>query len=197
MLCRPGRPGPTTFGGSVHRVLRPALLAGLAAVVLVMAGCSGEVRRGNGPLQMGGDGGELCIPFGTGRDLTYGDDALRNSSPVPVTIESLSLFRPHDVRLVDARLLPIENTTLIGSWSQWPPVNPEATRVWSKGVKAQGAHVARSQGDLNLVLHLVATSRDAGFEAVHVKYSIGTRTFVASTSIRFRVKQSCFDPDIQ
>ncbi len=167
------------------------VVTGMVAVVALSASCSHQVTAGAGPLQMGGDSGELCMQADGARDLTFGFDAVSNSSPEPVTLGSVSLVDARGLRLVAARIFPVEHTTTIGVWARWPPVNAEATAVWARGVEARGARVLQRDGDRNLVLHLVATSDEAGFDAVRVRYRVGNREFVGRTSTRFRVKPSC------
>jgi hypothetical protein len=174
--------------------LRAVVAVVVATLVTVgaCAGCSREQRPSPGPLAMGGDRGEACMPFGVGRDLTYGFDVLRNVGHEPVSVDSVALFHAHDLRLAGAFLLPIENTTVIGNTQEWPPAGPEAAAVWTRRTPAVGARVTKEQGDLNLALHVVATSQDAGFEAVHVGYRVGTGRFLATTTTRFEVKPRCF-----
>jgi hypothetical protein len=167
-----------------------ALLGGVLALVCV-GGCAGRMPVSVGPLEIGGDSGELCIPFVTGRDLTYGFDVIRNGGPVPVVIESVSLQHPQDLEVVDSFLIPVEGRPAIGATAAWPPRNDDAVSVWGTRSQAEGAEISRAEGNVNLVLHLVATSDDAGFDAVRVRYHVGAREFVGSTSTRFRVKPSC------
>jgi hypothetical protein len=170
------------------------LVAGLLTLACV-AGCSGPAPAANGPLEIGGDPGRLCIPLGKGRDLTYGFDAIRNSGPVPLEVQTVSLVQPHDLRLVEAFLLPIEGRPAIGATAVWPPTNADAVAVWGRRAKAVGAQISKADGNVNLALHLAATSDEASFEAVRVRYRVGNREFVGRTSTRFRVKPSCIPSD--
>jgi hypothetical protein len=167
-------------------------VAAALALVVACAGCGEGVSLGNGPLAMGGDYGEECMPFGSVHEFAYGFDVMRNDGPRPVSIESVTLFHPSHIRLDGAFLVPIENTTVIGNTQGWPPNSPEATAVWKRRVDAVGARLGRDRGYVNLVLHVVATSAtDAGFDAVHVQYRVGNRRFMATTTTRFRVRPRC------
>src|SRR5262245_45681659 len=83
----------------------PALLFSMLATAACVS-CSPDASRLAGPLDVGGGEGAFCIPAATGRDYSYGFDALSNTGPDAITITSVELVRARGVRIVEAYVLP-------------------------------------------------------------------------------------------
>jgi hypothetical protein len=166
----------------------------VAAVIttLLCASC-GPARSGaSGPLELGGDKGELCVPAGTGGDYAYGFEALRNTGTKPLTIENVELVGPQGVRIEEAFVLPVEHLTFVGAFPTWPaPSTALTASVWKARVKANGAVLPPDEIYRNLLLRLRSTGAGSGFVAVEVAYRVGPRRFSARSTTVFRIERKC------
>lgn len=144
-------------------MLRRAL-AVLAVVPLVA--CSPAV----GPLGESEGHAHSCVPLPGSAPVVSGDEALENHGMTEVTVYSVRLVEPRGLTLRQALLLPIVNTTLIGTTS-----TPEKTQTWSQRVPAEGATVGAGESrDLALLLDRTAKGSFADievtYEAHHKRY---------------------------
>lgn len=138
--------------------LRARAVGALAVLgLLTIAGCSGpSTRAAWGPLgkTVPVDGAE-CVPAPVGSLVTLGAEALANHGSTPVTLDSVALVGARGLRVVDAEIVPIANTTLIGVGPGYPPTwaitRPAEAAVWAR--RAPVSHAVIPAGsDRNLVL---------------------------------------------
>lgn len=122
---------------------RARALAAAALAVVGVVSCDGPA--GDGPLTVEGDRVATCLPVATGlTDYSYGLHALRNESDEDQTIRSVELVDPRSVELVEAWLVPLTATNLIGSSAGWAPYWRNVDRGVRVGrASAGGGHCDR------------------------------------------------------
>jgi len=162
-----------------------ATVVATGVLLLGPTGCQGEPSTH--ALRYGGDAARLCVPGPPGRQLTYANDAVENTSDGAITIEKVSLVGAHDARAVDAYLAPIVDLTLIGTVPGWPPVE-QASNAFDRKV-ALPAELS-SKESANLVVHLDAGD-GATVEAVEVTYRERGHRVTARSSTSLSLKRTC------
>jgi hypothetical protein len=150
------------------------------SAALLLAGCSSTTHP---PLRVGGAEGQLCLPGTFPGDLTYGFEEVANTGPEPVVITSVDLVDPDALQLVEARLVPIRDRTLVGVFPTWPS---DSMRGADAGVAAESA-VIPPGATTNLVLHLRAIAQRGGMARIRLTARVDHETTTAegSTSLRF------------
>jgi hypothetical protein len=191
-----------------RRVRGRARVARLLLAAATLAGCTSLPSGGDGgtpskndaidaqgPLQLGGDPGTLCLPLRTPGAFAYGMDALRNTGMEPVTLERVELRDSSHVSLIDSLVVPLTETTLVGNWSSWPPPAAATRSVqWAERRTAAGTVLpAGSASAFNLVLHgqVDAGASRAGFATVVVFYSEDDHQYRAESSTQVQLRLRC------
>ncbi|MFD7156380.1 hypothetical protein ACFV9C_17355 [Kribbella sp. NPDC059898] len=98
-------------------------LLALAAVVVLVAGCSKSESLGNGPVTAGSSAAHstTCLPMpASERDATVGNDVLRNTGDKDAIITAVSPVDAGNVRIQEA-VVVVATGTLLGSSTKWPP----------------------------------------------------------------------------
>jgi hypothetical protein len=180
---------------------RGFLLCPLSAAVLAagLAGCHADAAavRTDGPVSVGGDPGELCLPRPTDTDeLTYGLDVLKVEGDKPVTLSGVSLVDPSNLAVADAYLVPVHDQNLVGNWSTWPPPESALTQDGVDWVLKRPLHdvvldPGADQPTENLVLHLAVNGSEGSFEAVTISYTSDDTDYRATTSTRVLARDVC------
>ena len=125
-----------------------------------------------------------------GADVTFGFDAITNSTVAPVVIASVALDGANQVALAEAFVVDIRNTTLSGVHGTWPPPAEASRDVWGSRRPAADATIAPQQS-VNLVLHLSGAKDGSRFEGVKLNYRTMGRVYAKSTRFGFVAKTSC------
>lgn len=170
------------------------LRLGITAVLLAAVPACAAEQPGAGPLVVGGQSGDLCLPTPPSPDYTFGLHALPLTGDRPVTLTGVSLVAAEAVQIKDAYLVPV-GQSLIGTSRGWPPpaerLDPEGA-LWGRRVPANGATITPGADHTsNLVLHLLV-SGDGGFDAVRVTYASENDNYQADTTIKVRFAAKCF-----
>ena len=161
-----------------------------SATLLALAGVHGGVAtldHHDGPLQVGGDDGILCIPTSADGHYTFGLDAARNTTDEALRVDAVALVGARNVAMVGPGYLsPIDETGAIGAMPGWPPEGGSATfdRKRVMPLTLAPGHTE------NLVLHLVATT-PAEFDAIEVTYTASGAARRERNSTRLEIRDSC------
>jgi hypothetical protein len=154
-------------------VIRRASAAAL--LLFLAAGCGSDshipVNSPSSPLRDGGDPLRECVPDPSLTSLTDGITVLDNRSNGTVTIERVSFYGDHHLRLVQAVVVPIGRNSV--GYEPWPPTGSLLPGIqWDKRVPATGAKVPPSTAHSfrNLVIQMRPTARTASAAGVRVLY---------------------------
>ena len=131
----------------------------------------------------------MCVTT-KGTDITFGLDAITNSSVAPVVITSVALDGANQIALSEAFVVDIQNTTTIGVHGTWPPPVEASRDVWGSRRPAADATIAPQQS-VNLVLHLSGAKEGSRFEGVRLNYWTMGQVYAKSTRFGFVAKASC------
>lgn len=149
-------------------------------LLLAAAGCGsgGDSVLVNGPfspLGAPGPGTEVCGPDATGENLTAGGEILQNQSTGAVTIEQVSFYGDHHMRLIGAVVAP-DPGAQIGIAGGWPPSRTSLAQSgveWRKREPAAGATVppGRSPTDRrNLIIGMRPTAYRSVVDGLVIRY---------------------------
>lgn len=173
-----------------------AMVALMALVALLsISGCSPQT---NGPVQVDGAVGEICLPAPTARDFAYGFNILRNHGTAPITITSITLNAPARIRLLDAFIAPISHDTTFNTDVPWPvqvaKVDPKARSDWEHRVEAIGGDRLASRlpnTTWNLVLHLKSTAARASFRSFTIDYRREGQEYTTTALVALALRPRC------
>jgi hypothetical protein len=161
---------------------------GSAAVTLLLflaAGCGGDGISVDSPSSPLGDGaGRLqeCVPDPSLTSLTDGITVLDNHGKGTVTVEHVSFYGDHHLRLVQALVVPIGYNSV--GYEPWPPTGSLLSGIqWDKRVPAAGAKVPPSSAHSfrNVVIQMRPTTRRASSAGVQVLYRENGRQYELRT----------------
>lgn len=143
----------------------------LAAALL--ASCANAINTG--PFGNGGGQGGICSPVGPGGVLSYGGQEFRNSGPDTGFIDKVTLYRPRELRLVAAYVVPITGRDLYGNWVGYPPAARAVKQPgvqWAQRQRADSARIppAHGHGVTNLLLVLKPTGKVGTAQGIDVYY---------------------------
>lgn len=113
----------------------------------------------------------------------FGDEVLENHEQTPVSIKSVRLIEPRGLTLRQAYLLPIANTTLIGTTS-----TPERRATWAEAIPVEGA-VLKGREIRNLAL-LLDRQQQASFKDIEVTYRAGGDSYSTRLAYSLDVRSS-------
>ena len=155
-------------------------VAVLAAVVL--AACSAS-SHGAGPLGNGGDPGGDCSPAAWGHPVTMAVVVLDNKGRNTVTIASVSLAHPHELRILVPFLLPRLAGLSIGAGRPYPPAVPQ----WALRKPAVGYRIPAG-GSRVLAFGLLPATRGGGHSGgATVDYTAGGNDYTYQSNYAFKV----------
>jgi hypothetical protein len=158
-------------------------LPGTLLVAAFLAACS----SGTGPLGDVGTAGTLCVPDHVGHTLTMGFYDLHNRGADAVTIQGVTLTSAHGLTITKAWLMPIKDTTLIGTVEDYPPPSP----LWAQRQPAFGATIKPGQ-DLNLVFGLTRTTSGLGSSSgPAITYSAGGWNYTVQEAVALQAAGVC------
>lgn len=166
----------------------------VAATLLLClaAGCGGHpalripVDSPSSPLGGGGNDVTQCGPDPSGGIMTDGGTVLANRSKGTVIVEGASYYGDHDLRLLHAVVLPVDNN-VIGIAKGWPPPQWNITNAgakWSQAVPAVGARIPphlRPPRQMNLVIAFKPTAHRSVADGLQVRYREGGRQYELRT----------------
>jgi len=168
---------------------------GTAAVTLLLflaAGCGSHGIPVNSPSSPLGDGAGVgtgvlreCVPDPSLTSLTDGITVLDNHSKATLTVEHVSFYGDHHLRLVQALVIPIGNNSV--GYEPWPPTGSLLPGIqWDKRVSAIGARVPPSSAHSfrNLVIQMRPTARNASSAGVRVWYQENGRQYELRTNTK-------------
>lgn len=156
----------------------------VVAVILLLfsaAGCGGTaihdvpVDSPSSPLGNGGNDVTQCGPDPSGGIVTDGGTVLANHSKGVVTVESVSYYGDHGLKLLHAVVLPVNNN-VIGIANGWPPPRwnlSDAGAAWSQAVPAAGARIPphlRPSRQMNLVIAFKPAAQRSVAAGLQVRY---------------------------
>lgn len=168
----------------------------VVAVTLLLclaAGCGGTstvpVDNPSSPLGNGGDDNTQCGPDQSGGVVTDGGTVLANHSKGIVTIESVRYYGDHNLKLLHAVVIPVDNN-VIGVANGWPPPKSNikfAGAKWSQAVQAVGARIPphlRPPRQMNLVIAFRPTAHRSVAAGIQVRYREDGRHYELRTHTR-------------
>jgi hypothetical protein len=170
----------------------PKPVAAVALLLLLAAGCGGTtthdipVDSPSSPLGTGGVKSEQCGPDASGAILTYGTIVLENHSKHPVTIQQVSFYGDHQLKLVHADVVPIRGG-LIGIAYGWPPSQKTLAETgvpWSQRIPAAGAAVPPGtsvSSRRELLIGMLPTAHRGAADGVQVRYREGGKQYELRT----------------
>ena len=163
-------------------LIRSVLLA--SSVTVLLAGCA--LVLPGGPLVLGGDPSETCVPATIRGQMVIGD-FVGAPSQQDIRIDEVTLVEPEGITLNDAYLLPMAPGAVLGS-SAYPP----ETSSWAEREEADGAVIpAGEQRNILLVLERTGEA-DGTAETIRVEYTAGSQKFTKSGTQSFEVAEACF-----
>lgn len=151
----------------------------------------------DGPVQIGNNPGQTCMPPSRTGELTMGFDAVRSTASDPVTITAVTLEGDSGVRVADSYLMPVRHMNLIGVAPSWPPQTTGATsRDWAARVPAVGENrLAHLPGVRvwNLVLKLTTdpTVSTPGYRRVALAYTTGGKQYLTRSGTGLVLTRPC------
>jgi hypothetical protein len=160
-----------------------------AAALVSAASCSGG-GVSSGPLQVAGDNDHQCSPVGPDRTATMGDSVVTNSSDHDARISSITMVSPSStIQLLGIDVVTLHGHTAVGVAAQYPP-DPAALRAegmldWPGGLTHHGPWTVPAHADANVVvgIRLVAPATSGEFQALRIRYTIGDKTYVGTTTL--------------
>lgn len=176
---------------------RSIALTVLAVLTLgALTGCGNGVNTGpfgNGSPTRGGS----CVPVRPGGVITDGLEEFRNMGKAVATIEKVSLYKPHDLSVMTAYVVPITGHTLYGWWAGYPTA-AIAHKVrgvqWSHRQRADGAHIRpspRSRNAVtNLLLVLKPTATVGTASAIDISYRESGQDYLWRSGFTIKVTKS-------
>ncbi|HEY1621532.1 MAG TPA: hypothetical protein VGG25_28160 [Streptosporangiaceae bacterium] len=127
-------------------------------------GGSGRVVSG-GPLGPAGNSTQTCTPLHPGESMSEGYLSVTNHSGGTLTIESMTLAAPRDIRLIGAFIVPLRRN-VIGDTDGWPP--PRHLLLpgveWAKRHVPAGARVRPGEWVDPVIGLRIAPGHDKGSE---------------------------------
>lgn len=175
---------------------------GTAAVALLLflaAGCGSDGFPVNSPSSPLGDGAGVgpgvfqeCVPDPSLTSLSDGITVLDNHSKGTVTVEHVSFYGDHHLRLVQAVVVPIGDNSV--GYEPWPPTGSLLPGIqWDKRVPAAGAKVPPSSAHSfrNVVIQMRPTARRASSAGVQVLYQENGRQDELRTHTKTVVVPHC------
>lgn len=168
--------------------MRIASLAGAAALLTALAGCSQGAPDSEDPttgkaLNLGFDRGSVCVPAPEDDETVFGDTLLRQEADVPVTITDVSLVEPEDMTLTKAFLVQVQpGEPLVGM--RYASDESGLPEKWDQRIEAEGA-VVRPGDEWNVVLVVDSPHElTASAEAARIRYEQGGTAYQQDTLTR-------------
>lgn len=166
----------------------------------MLAGCG--TGRHPGPLLEGDGSATSCFPMEAKSTFILGDDSLKNTGKVPVTIDSVALTRAVNLVEQSAFLSPMVShggSTLMGNvrGTPWDFYAKGQRSLWSTRVAAPNAVVRPTSAgtDLNLLVITRAPQPDKAAEAgLEVRYhDDSNHAYVWHSTVTYRAvpRRSC------
>lgn len=174
--------------------MRKLAVAALLLALTATAGCGGSsIPVNSGPLGNGGDNDFLCSPIPRMTPMTNGWTALEYKGDSTVTIEKVTLYKPHDLKLTAAVVLPVGKGTLTGRLATYPPTKADLAESyhtmawWNARVTADGATL-RPGVEYSLALGLLPESRlHATAAGIDVLYRADGQEYLLRNRTTFQV----------
>jgi hypothetical protein len=156
------------------------LAASIAAGAL--AGCFGPSE--GGPVTLGGDPGELCVPASPGQLVGVGEVVHGSAGS---TIEAVSLVGAAGMESQDAYIVPILDRTSLGA--MYP--EEETSAAWRMREPAVGFEFD-SDDAVNLVVTIQRQdAEEAAADGVRVDYENAGRDYFATGSTSYELADEC------
>lgn len=173
--------------------MRRAILVLVTGALL--ASCASTINTepvNTGPLGDGGTPGEECVPVDAkSPSAVIGIDALQNTSNETVTIDSVILAYPKQLKLTSVLLVPIAQHNLIGvALTYPPPQGPEPGVMWDQRRPAPGTTIAPGSLTENLVAMVTAEATTAQAAGLIVSYHNTGHRYILHTATRIRLQVS-------
>jgi hypothetical protein len=163
--------------------------AAVALLLFLAAGCGSDshipVDSPSSPLGAGPGTLRECIPDPSLSSLSDGITVLNNRSKGTVTVEHVSFYGDHHLRLVQAVVVPIGDNAV--GYEPWPPTGSLLPGIqWDKRVPAVGARVPPSTAHSfrNLVIQMRPTARRASSAGVRVLYRENGQQYELRTHVK-------------
>jgi hypothetical protein len=128
---------------------RVRIVAAIFTLDLLLCGCAQGAS--SGPLEFPPSGGAICGPILKANERLMFGDLIRYLGDGELTIDSVDLVNPANLRIDSSYTIAVDNAHVIGTDS-WPPtgISPQ---VWAARHIAAGTKVAAGE-QLNIVLVL-------------------------------------------
>jgi hypothetical protein len=158
-------------------------------LLCLAAGCGGTtipVDSPSSPLGNGGNDVTQCGPDPGGGIMTDGGTVLSNHAKGTVIVESVRYYGDHNLRLLHAVVLPVNNN-VIGIARGWPPPQSNisfAGARWSQAIPAVGARIPphlRPPHQRNLVIAFKPVAHRSVADGLQVRYRQGSRQYELRT----------------
>ena len=157
----------------------------LAITVTTLSGCANV--RGNGPLKLGGEAGQLCVPAGPDELVGVGEVLTTDTAAPLLAIESVVVEGAESLHTSGIYLVPAPTgDTLMSMYVADPPPG------WGKKVDAIGAEI-KPGNTVNLVAVIARTGPENGHaSSVEVIYrdESGIK-YVARSTTSILLADSC------
>ena len=173
------------------------LAAALVLMIVIAYLLWGPGRRDDGPLLAWGEGGLVCLQKRATTSISFGFNALRNTGDTPLVLQDIHLVAPVGVTMVSAEVVPVKNNLIGAATGYPPPADALGQPGVDWGARRPLAGATLGADHLNLLVRLArASDRDVtGFDALRIDYEADGNEYVASTTVRFRIRPSCDVPD--
>ncbi len=158
------------------------VLAGLA-VAACLTGCAPFT---SGPIRLGGDPGELCVPARAGDAVGVGDIFTVDADAEPITIESVTLTGAENLNLTDAYLVPMGGTSGVMAMTLDDPPSR-----WEDRVAIKDAVVEPGSAANFIALIQRQPGGDAHADGLTVTYRVGGRQYEATGTTSVVVADNC------
>lgn len=159
--------------------------AAIAAALTAVSWQSSPGRSPDGPFGPSGTVTEnaACIPI-PGRIITYGAEAVRNDGRSEATIQKIGYVHPHNLKVLDAFVVPPRGDTLYGGRPGYPPEWMLAER----SMTVRFAHGTAMDDYANVILVTRLTGQAGHADAVYLDYEDNGTLYYFRTITSLTVK---------
>ncbi|TFV99904.1 hypothetical protein [Orlajensenia leifsoniae] len=160
-------------------------MAAVAAVLLVLSGCSVN-GSGEGPLEYEGpEHNAVCVPAVPGTSMVVGETIVAPDG-FEATVIDVTLVDARNLKLTEASIAPIINQSAIGT-SAYPPTE----EAWTLRRDAAGATLPEDTTS-NLLVVLERTGDMSGTaSSVQIRYTVGGTAYVEHGTTSIELAEAC------
>jgi hypothetical protein len=161
-------------------------LFGSIAIALSLTGCVHVNDSSRGPLTLGGEAGEMCVPGAEGQGIGFGEQ-LQLAGDSSATIESVALVDASGLEVLETYIAPNIDNLGVGTYS-----TDEGPGVpgWNERVDAVGA-VVPPASDVSIATEVVRRGSIGNAAGLRVRYKVDGAEYEATGVMRYRVADAC------